>query len=84
METRITRESVSLNYLIGTIYGDDTDLFTAKEKIELMIKVFEDAADTGLIFWREVNPTSGLGAAYYTVVKRLAGKKMTIAQDCAI
>ena len=71
LETRITRESVSLNYLIGTIYGDDTDLFTAKEKIELMIKVFEDAADTGLIFWREVNPTSGLGAAYYTVAGQL-------------
>lgn len=71
LEARITRESVSLNYLIGTLYGDDTDLFTAKEKIELMIKVFEDATDTGLIYWREVNPTSGLGAAYYTVAGQL-------------
>lgn len=71
LETRITRESVSLNYLIGTIYGDDTDLFTAKEKIELMIKVFQNATDTGLIYWREVNPTSGLGAAYYTVAGQL-------------
>ena len=71
LETRITRESVSLNYLIGTIYGDDTDLFTAKEKIELMIKVFDDAADTGLTYWREVNPTSGLGTAYYTVAGQL-------------
>lgn len=71
LEARITRESVSLNYLIGTLYGDDTDLFTAKEKIELMIKVFEDATDTGLIYWREVNPTSGLGTAYYTVAGQL-------------
>lgn len=71
LETRIKREGVSLNYLIGTIYGDDTDLFTAKEKIELMIDVYKDASDTGLTLWREVNPTSGLGTAYYTVAGKL-------------
>lgn len=71
LETRIKREGVSLNYLIGTIYGDNTNFFTAEEKIELMIEVFQNATDTGLIYWREVNPTSGLGAAYYTVAGQL-------------
>ncbi len=78
LETRIKREGVSLNYLIGTIYGDDTNFFTAEEKIELMIDVYKDASDTGLTYWREVNPTSGLGKDYYTVagqLKDLQGKK---------
>ena len=71
LETRIKREGVSLNYLIGTIYGDDTNFFTAGEKIELMIDVYKDASDTGLTLWREVNPTSGLGKDYYTVAGQL-------------
>ena len=71
LETRIKREGVSLNYLIGTIYGDNTNFFTAEEKIELMIDVYKDASDTGLTYWREVNPTSGLGTAYYTVAGKL-------------
>lgn len=78
LETRIKREGVSLNYLIGTIYGDNTNFFTAEEKIELMIDVYKDASDTGLTYWREVNPTSGLGTAYYTVagkLKDLQGKR---------
>lgn len=65
LEKRITRESVSLNYLITSIHKNEFENIT--EYRELLLKVYKDADKTGIVWWRETSAGSGLPDSYYTV-----------------
>ena len=69
LEKRITRESVSLNYLITSIHKNEFENIT--EYRELLLKVYKDADKTGIVWWRETSAGSGLPDSYYTVKGKL-------------
>ena len=69
LEKRITRESVSLNYLITSIHRSEFDNIT--EYRDLLLKVYQDADKTGIVFWREVSAGSGRPESYFTVKGKL-------------